>query len=452
MTWPPGFVWGAAAASYQIEGSTQGVDGCGDSVWDLCCRRAGFVKGGAHGFTACDHYRRFRDDIALMRDLSLQAYRLSIMWPRIMPEGTGRINEKGLAFYDRLVDELLSSGIAPWITLFHWDYPAALYYRGGWLNADSPRWFEDYTRVIVDRLSDRVSNWFTLNEPACFIGLGHQDGIHAPGLKLSHGEVNRAWHHALLAHGRAVRVIREASKSPSPNVGFAPCFRTCIPASNDPADIEAARRSMFEIKERNLFYATWNLDPCFGRGYPEDGRRVWGDGGPEVKEGDLEMIAQNLDFIGLNIYQSSLVKAGPDGEPVEIPYSRHHPRTLLDWPVTPDALRWATKFLYEYYRKPVLITENGLALNDWVSLDGHVHDPTRIDFLRGYLRGLKVSLDEGIPVAGYFHWSIMDNFEWAEGYAPRFGLIHVDYTTYKRTIKDSGRWYREVIQSRGEDI
>jgi len=452
MSFNKDFVWGAAAASYQIEGSTQGIDGCADSVWDLCCRRNGFVKGGENGFTACDHYRRSGDDIKLMKEIGLRAYRFSVMWPRVMPEGTGRINQKGIEFYDRLVDDLLAAGIEPWLTLFHWDYPAALYYRGGWLNPDSPEWFEAYASVIVDRLSDRVTNWFTLNEPACFIGLGHQSGIHAPGLTLSAKEINQAWHHSLLAHGRAVRVIRTRSKSPQPKVGFAPCFRTCIPASDSTADIEAARESMFNIREKNLFYATWNLDPCFGRGYPADGMKAWADGVPPIKNGDLELIAQDLDFIGLNIYQSSLVKAGADGKPEEVPYPRHHPRTMLDWPVTPDALRWATKFLFERYRKPVLITENGMAQHDWVSRDGKVHDPNRIDFLKNYIRGMKTSIEEGIPVIGYFHWSIMDNFEWAEGYAPRFGLIHVDYRNQKRTIKDSGYWYRDLIKSNGASL
>lgn len=450
MPFPDSFIWGAAAASYQIEGSTQGIDGCADSVWDLCCRRPGFVKGGDTGFTACDHYRRYADDVALMRRIGLHAYRLSIMWPRILPEGTGPANHAGLAFYDRLIDALLAAGITPWITLFHWDYPAALFHRGGWLNADSPRWFEDYTALIVERYSDRVTHWFTLNEPACFIGLGHQSGIHAPGLKLGDREVCRAWHHAMLAHGRAVQVIRSTSRQPNPKVGFAPCFRTTIPATESAADIAAARDNMFTCRERNPFQATWNLDPCLHRAYPADGLETWGADAPVVHDGDLECIGQDLDFIGLNIYQSCLVKAGPDGCPVTVDYPHRHPRTSLGWPITPDALYWAARFLHERYRKPVLITENGCAMNDWIARDGAVHDQPRIDFLARYLSGLKRGIDEGIPVLGYFHWSIMDNFEWAEGYQPRFGLVHVDYATQRRTIKDSGLWYAEVIRTKGE--
>ena len=449
MTFPHDFIWGAAAASYQIEGSTQGVDGCGESVWDLCVKRPGFVKGGDTGFLACDHYHRHREDVALMKEIGLQAYRLSVMWPRILPAGTGAVNEKGLAFYDRLIDTLLDAGITPWVTLFHWDFPAALFHRGGWLNPDSPLWFEEYAAVVVDRLSDRVHHWFTLNEPACFIGLGHQIGVHAPGVQLSPAEVNRAWHHSLLAHGRGVRVIRQASKSPGCQVGFAPVFRTCIPATESAADIEAARRMMFDGRDRSMFEPGWNLEPVLNGVYPEDLLKLWGADAPVIREGDMELIRQPIDFIGFNLYQSGLVRAGAGGLPEDIPYPTHHPRTQLGWPVTPDALYWAARFLHERYALPLVVTENGLALNDWVSVDGRVHDPLRIDFLTRYLRGLERAVDEAIPVLGYFHWSIMDNFEWAEGFQPRFGLVHVDYTTQQRTIKDSGYWYREVIKNRG---
>lgn len=452
MSFPEGFVWGAAAAAYQIEGSTQGVDGCGESVWDLCCKRPGFVKGGDTGFSACDHYRRYRDDVGLMKDIGLQAYRLSVMWPRVMPEGTGAVNRAGLDFYDRLIDELLAADIAPWVTLFHWDYPAALFHRGGWLHEDSPNWFEDYATVVVERLSDRVRHWFTLNEPACFIGLGHQTGVHAPGLTLSGAEVNRAWHHALLAHGRSVRVIRQSSRRDDPVVGAAPVFRTCIPDSESAADIDAARRQMFRGRERSLFEPGWFLGPVFEGAYPDDLFALWGDEAPRVREGDMTLIAQPLDFMGFNLYQSERVRADGNGQPEAIPYPSHHPRTALGWPVTPDALRWAARFLHERYKQPILVTENGLALTDWVALDGQVHDPLRIDFLSRYLKGLALASRDGVELMGYFHWSVMDNFEWAEGYAPRFGLIHVDYATQQRTLKDSAHWYREVIRGNGANL
>lgn len=449
MSFHQKFVWGAAAASYQIEGSTQGVDGCADSVWDLCGRKPGFVKRGDNGFVACDHYRRWREDVALMKEIGLQAYRLSIMWPRVMPEGTGRVNGQGLDFYDCLMDELLAAGITPWITLFHWDYPAALLHRGGWLNEDAPKWFEEYTAVVVERLSDRVHHWFTLNEPACFIGLGHAEGVHAPGLRCSPAETNRAWHHAMLAHGRAVRLIRGTSKHPSPQVGFAPVFRTCLPATEQAEDIEAARQHFFASPNASLFHAAWNLDPCFGRGYPAEAMQRWGADAPLVRDGDMDLIGQPLDFLGFNLYQSDRVRAGEDGQPETIAYPSHHPRSLLGWPITPDALYWAARFLNERYPLPIVVTENGVALNDWVAADGRVHDPLRIDFLVRHLRGLQRAVDEGVPVRGYFHWSVMDNFEWAEGFVPRFGLIHVDYQTQTRTIKDSGHWYRECIRTNG---
>ena len=452
MSFPKDFVWGAATASYQIEGSTQGVDGCADSVWDLCCRKPGFVKGGDTGFTACDHYRRYKEDVALFKEIGLQAYRMSIMWPRVLPDGIGRINEKGLDFYDRLIDELGAAGIAPWVTLFHWDYPAALFHRGGWLNPDSPQWFEEYARVVVDRLSDRVSHWFTLNEPACFIHLGHRIGTHAPGLQLPDAQVFRAWHHAHLAHGRAVRVIRERSRRPGPVIGSAPCFNTYIPDTTRPEDVEAARRMMFEARGRDLFHPTLNLDPCFRGRYPEDVLRNWGEDGPVIRDGDMELIGQELDFIGINIYASGRVRAGADGEPEVVPYPNHHPQTFFNWPVTPEGMYWATRFLHDAYGKPVVITENGVANMDWVALDGRVHDPQRIDFTTRYLRGLKTALAEGVRVLGYFHWTALDNLEWAEGFRMRFGLIHTDYATGQRTIKDSGHWYRDLIQTNGRNI
>lgn len=451
MSFRDEFIWGAAAASYQIEGNTQGVDQCADSVWDMCSRKKDFVLEGNTGFIACDHYNRYKEDIQLMKDISLQAYRLSIMWPRVLPEGTGQVNQKGLDFYDRLIDELLAKGIDPWVTLFHWDYPMALFHKGGWLNDDSSDWFAEYTRVIVEKLSDRVQNWFTLNEQACFIGLGHQVGMHAPGIQLPTKEVNRAWHNALLAHGKATTILREESIL-NAKVGAAPCFRTAVPMRNCPADIEAARQYTFNVIDDQMFNATWWMDPAFKGEYPEDGLALHGKNAPNVKPGDMEIICQPLDFVGFNVYQSATVKAGQNGQPEEVPYPNDYPKTHFQWPVTPEALRWGTQFLYERYKKPIIVTENGLSTNDWVSLDGKVHDSSRIDFLNRYLLGLKQAADSGVDIMGYFQWSILDNFEWAEGYLQRFGLIHVDYATQKRTLKDSALWYKGVIESNGKTL
>lgn len=451
MSFKDDFIWGAAAASYQIEGNTQGIDGCADSVWDMCSRKNGFVKGANTGFVACDHYNRYQDDVAIMKEIGLQAYRLSIMWPRVLPQGTGLINRKGLDFYDRLIDELLSKGIDPWVTLFHWDYPMALFKQGGWLNENSSDWFAEYTRIIVDKLSDRVQNWFTLNEQACFVGFGHQQGNHAPGLQLPDKEVNTVWHNALLAHGKATQVIRSYSKL-NAKVGAAPCFRTAVPFSDNPKDVEAARQHTFNVSDRTMFNATWWMDPVFKGEYPADGLELFGQDAPVVKSGDMQTICQPLDFVGFNVYYSMLVKANSQGNPEVVDYPSDYPKTSFKWPVTPESLRWGTQFLYERYGKPIIVTENGLSLNDWVALDGTVPDPKRIDFLHRYLLGLKQASDSGVDIAGYFQWSIFDNFEWADGYAERFGLVHVDYQTQKRTIKDSGYWYRSVIESNGAHL
>lgn len=449
-SFPPDFTWGAAAASYQIEGASQ-TDGKGLSVWDMMAHQPGRVWEGHHGDVACDHYNRYPADVALMAELQLQAYRLSVSWPRVMPAGTGRVNEAGLGFYDRLVDELLAAGIQPWVTLFHWDFPYQLFLRGGWLNPDSARWFADYTAVVVDRLSDRVSHWITLNEPQCFIGLGHLHGTHAPGLQLGLREVLQAGHHALLAHGLATQTIRARAKS-RPSIGWAPVGSVHYPVTDSPADIAAAYAGMDDVWGEHCWNNRWWGDaPVLGR-YPEQGLRSYGKNVPRFKDADFDIIKQPLDFYGCNIYHATPTKAGPNGEALVADIGIGFPHTHFLWKRTDDALYWGTKFLAERYRLPVVITENGLSLPDWVALDGRVHDAQRIDFLRRYLLGLERAIAEGIDVRGYFHWSIMDNFEWAEGYKHRFGLIHVDYETQVRTLKDSAYWYRDVIRSNGASL
>ena len=451
MSFPKGFVWGASAASYQVEGAAF-EDGKGASVWDMMCRKEGAVWNGQSGEVACDHYHRYEEDVALMKQIGLKAYRLSICWPRVMPAGTGSVNPKGLEFCDRLVDELLAAGIAPYVTLFHWDYPLELYYRGGWLNPDSPDWFAGYARVVVERLSDRVTHWMTLNEPQCFVGLGHRDGVHAPGDTLAFGEILRMAHHALLAHGKAVQVIRASAKGEA-QVGYAPVGGVKIPASEDPKDVEAARAAMFSITEPKDYWAnTWWMDPVILGRYPEDGLEAFADDLPDITPSDLEAMCQPLDFFGVNIYQGQAIRAGEGGRPEPVGLPTGHALTAFRWPVTPEALRWGPRFFFERYRLPIVITENGMANTDWVSLDGRVHDPQRIDFTRRYLLELAKAGADGVDIRGYFHWSVMDNFEWAEGYRQRFGLIYVDYPTQKRTLKDSAYWYREVIASNGATL
>jgi len=450
MSFPERFVWGAAAASYQIEGAAFD-DGKGPSVWDMFCRKAGAVWNEHSGEVACEHYHRYAEDVAIMKEVGLHAYRLSISWPRVLPEGTGQVNEKGLAFYDRLIDALLGAGIQPYVTLFHWDYPLALYHRGGWLNRDTVSWFADYTDVVARRLGDRVKHWMTVNEPQVFIGAGHFEGRHAPGDKLAFAEVLRAAHHVLLAHGRSVQALR-ASGGAASMIGFAPVGLGKIPSTENAADVEAARRRMFAVNMRTSWTNTWWMDPVFLGHYPEDGLEFFGKDAPEVRAGDMATIAQPVDFFGVNIYEGQYIKAGANGEPEVVPVPVGYPITGFNWNVTPEAMYWAVRFFHERYKKPLVITENGLSCRDWISLDGEVHDPQRIDFTARYLRQLHQAIAESIPVIGYFHWSILDNFEWAEGYKQRFGLVFVDYPTQRRILKDSARWYREVIRSNGRAL
>jgi len=444
---PDGFFFGAAAASYQIEGAVD-VDGRGPSVWDAFCRRPGAVKHGDHGGVACDHYHRYEEDVALMAKIGLQAYRLSIAWPRVMPSGRGATEERGLDFYDRLIDALLAAGITPWVTLFHWDMPLALERRGGWLNRESVAWFADYVGVVVDRLSDRVRHWITINEPQVYLAAGHAEGWHAPGRKLGRRDQLLAAHHTLLAHGEAVSVIR-ARAHQTPQVGWAPQFTVKYPASDRPDDLKAARQATFAASEGSLWSLPWFCDPVHLGHYPAAALAAFGDDAPEPAPGDMERIAAPIDFCGLNIYSGDAVSAGPDGAPVPAVVPPGAQRTAFGWLVAPKSLQYGVRFFGDRYRVPMVITENGMANIDWVASDGRVHDPQRIDFTRRYLAELERGIAAGADVRGYFHWSILDNFEWAEGYSQRFGLIHVDYPSGTRTLKDSARWYAQVIRTHG---
>lgn len=459
MNFPKNFIWGAAAASFQIEGAAH-EEGKGPSVWDMMCQTPGKVWSGHTGDIACDHYHRYKEDVALMKQVGLKAYRLSLSWPRILPNGIGKINEAGLSFYDRLINELLEKEIEPWVTLFHWDFPYELYCKGGWLNRESADWFADYTAIVAERFSDRVSYWMTLNEPQCFVGLGMEFGIHAPGDKLGLREVLRASHHVLLAHGRAVQVLRSSAKK-QPIIGWAPVGVSAFPSEETKANIEAARQAMFDhgtVSRLNngnkisVWSNTWWGDPVVFGKYPEDAWKAFGHAVPEIQEGDMQLISQAIDFYGANIYSGQEVRVGEHGSIEAVPLAQGGAMTAFRWPVTPEGLGWGIKLLHERYQKPMVVTENGLSCNDWISLDGNVHDPQRIDFLNRYLLSLGKAIQEGTDVRGYFQWSIMDNFEWAEGYKERFGLIYVDYPTQRRILKDSAKWYRIIIESNGEAL
>ncbi|MDP4181520.1 MAG: GH1 family beta-glucosidase [Bacillota bacterium] len=450
MLFPKEFVFGAAAASYQIEGAAY-EDQKGLSVWDMFCKRQGAVKGNHTGDVACDHYGRFAEDCLMMREMGLEAYRFSISWPRVLPDGTGTINNKGLDFYDRLVDELLKYNIKPYATLFHWDYPYELHKKGGWLNPESPDWFSEYTKVVVERLSDRVKDWFTLNEPMTFVNLGYELGMHAPGLELDTYERLAITHNTLLAHGKSVETIRSYSKQPA-NIGFAMGTTIKYPSSGAAEDINAAREYMFDMKCNGIWANTWWMDPILLGSYPEDGIELLGKYMPKIKQEDMKIISKPLDFLGLNIYNGGEVGRDKNGCNVEIPPRCGFPQTANTWTVTPEVIYWGPRFCYERYKIPIIVAENGMAGLDWICLDNKVHDYQRIDFINRYIKELKRAINDGVDVKGYFHWSLMDNFEWSEGYNHRFGLVHVDYATQKRTIKDSGIWYKKVIESRGDAV
>jgi beta-glucosidase len=450
MPFPTDFAWGAATAAYQIEGAPL-EDGKGPSIWDMFVQRPGKIFRGHTGEVACDHYHRWAEDVELMRRIGLTAYRMEICWPRVMPEGTGAPNEAGLAFYDRLIDALLAAGITPWVTLYHWSMPWAIHLRGGWANPDIAEWFADYTAVIMDRFSDRVRHWLTINEPQVHLSAGYMSGNHAPGLQLTLAETLQMGHHLLLAHGKAVQTIRARAKTPA-KVGWAPVGSMQRPASEAPEDIQAARTTSFDVGAGSLWNCVWWFDPVLTGAYPQRGLEVYGADVPRIAPGDMEQIHQPIDFLGANIYTASTVRAGSDGTPEFVEPSPSTPINTYGWSITPDVLYWAGRFYHERYGLPVVITENGVPIVEMPLPDGSVPDPQRTEFIRLHLAGVQRAIDEGYPFEGYFYWSLMDNFEWQEGYKQRFGLIHVDYDTQQRTLKDSTNFYRKVIETRGAPV
>ena len=431
---PPDFVWGVAAASAQIEGAAFS-DGKGPSIWDTFSRVSGRVIGGDTLDVACDHYHLFEQDADLMRSLGWTNYRLSLAWPRIFPEGRGTLNQAGLDFYNRLIDAFLSRGITPWVTLYHWDLPQPLEDEGGWLNRQTVDAFANYADVMTRHLGDRVKNWFTLNEMPCFIGLGYGTGTHAPGRTESKRLVNQAYHHALLAHGRATEIVRE--NVPGARAGLVHNPPTPIPVIETEEHIEAARQNYERINGPLMM-------PVFQGRYPD-----WfldSPDAPLVDEGDMKTIHQPGDFLGLNLYAGYFVRAESPLEQSPVP--TQFPQGDLPWiHVTPQTLYWQIRLAREVFgAQTFYIAENGAAFADEVTPNGEVLDLERREYLRNYLIGLQRATAEGFDVRGYFAWSVMDNFEWAEGYAKRFGLVHVDFQTQKRTPKLSARWYSAVCR------
>lgn len=446
------FVWGVAASAYQIEGREEG-DGCGRTIWDTFVEE-GRTLDGYGAYRTCDHMHRYREDYRLMKLLGIRAYRFSLNWARILPEGTGRVNEKGIALYRDMIMEMKKNGVEPYITMYHWELPQALQDKGGWQNQEIIQWFGEYAKVVAERFSDLCEYFITLNEPQCFVGLGHLSGIQAPGLKLPYKDVFQVAHNALRAHGQAVINLRKYACRPI-KVGYAPTCGMAYPASEKPEDVEAARKTLFGFHQP-MDNWTWNVawfnDPVFLGNYPEEGLEKFAEYLPEITKEDRELISQPLDFMGQNIYNGYMVRQGQGGKIEFVDRPAGFPKTAANWPVTPDCLYWGIKFLYERYHMPIYLTENGMSCHDMVSADGRVHDPNRQEFLDRYLSALQKASEEGADVRGYFLWTFLDNFEWDKGYTERFGIVHVDFATQKRIVKDSAFWYRDVIASNGRNL
>ncbi|MDT0444424.1 GH1 family beta-glucosidase [Streptomyces johnsoniae] len=441
-----GFRWGVATSAYQIEGAAD-EDGRTPSIWDTFCRVPGAVAGGDNGDVACDHYHRVTDDVDLIAGLGVDAYRFSLAWPRVQPGGRGPANPRGIAFYDRLVDTLLDRGITPWVTLYHWDLPQELEDAGGWPARDTAHRFADYAELAHAALGDRVAHWTTLNEPWCSAMLGYDQGVHAPGRR-DFGAAMHAVHHLLLGHGLAAQRLR-AQAAPGLELGITLNLGHGSPATDSAQDREAARRA--DGLGTRIY-----LDPLVHGRYPEDVVAELGERGITlpVREGDLAAIATPLDVLGVNYYSSHrFAGTAEDGSAVDgegrpvvrgVPFGR--PRTAMDWEIVPEGLTSLLLRLHRDYGLPTVITENGAAFDDARAADGAVHDADRTAYLADHLRAVADARAAGADVRGYFAWSLFDNFEWAYGYEKRFGIVRVDYDTQRRTVKDSGAWYRDTVR------
>ncbi len=413
--------------------------------------REGAVARGENADVACDHYHRAAEDIALMKELGTNAYRFSLAWTRLLPEGTGRINRAGVDFYDRLIDRLLENGITPFVTLYHWDLPQVLQQKGGFLNPDIAEWFAEYVEAVKKLYGDRVKNFMTFNEPQCILGCGYRLGVHAPGLKVSLKEQLLALHNLLRAHGAGAAVLRGI---PGAGIGYASCGYTYAPASEKKEDIEAAFERTFQFEKDNPLGTVASFsEPIFTGDYPKKFYEYGEDLLPKITQEDLKLISAPLDFFALNIYEGKTVYGKEDGTIGEVAPKTGSPKTQMGWEITPQNMYWAPKLLYKKYGKKVYITENGFSCADYLFSDGKIHDTYRTEYLKTYLHQLlRAASDGGTKVAGYFHWSLMDNFEWAEGYKQRFGLIYVDFETLKRTPKDCFYEYKKIISENGKNL
>lgn len=443
-TFPKDFLWGAASSAYQIEGCSL-EDGGGASIWHTFSHTPGKIANDDHGDIACDSYHRYEEDIALLKELGVKAYRFSTSWARIDPSGDGNWNMAGVAYYDKLVNACLANGIEPYMTLYHWELPQTVEDRGGWRSGETADAFGRFAAFMANHFKDRVKNYFTLNEPQCTTSMGYAQGLHAPGLKLPLEDRFRIHVHQMIAHGLAQRAIKEAD--PTANVGLASTGNLCYPETETAENIEAARQATFGTSmDFWIFTHQWLLDPvCLGQ-FPDCAGTPLEPLVKTVTAEQMQIIHTVPDMLGFNVYNGHAIRAAENGFKYVAKYPGF-PRTALKWPVTPEVLDWGMRFVYERYQLPVYITENGLSCNDKIYLDGKVHDPDRIDFLARYLLCLNRAVENGADVRGYFHWALTDNFEWHSGYADRFGLVFVDYPAVKRIPKDSFHWYREVVRT-----
>ncbi len=449
IRFPEGFLWGAATSSFQIEGAVH-QDGRGPSIWDTQCHATNLVRDGHTGDVAADHYHRWADDVDLMARLGLRAYRFSVAWPRIQPTGSGPLNQPGIDFYSRLVDRLLDHDITPMLTLFHWDMPQALEDAGGWPARDTAFRLAEYAAIVFEALHDRVPLWATLNEPWCSSLLGYAEPSHAPGHQ-DPVEATRAIHHLNLAHGLAIEAMRAID--PVPEHGVVLNLTPIHVVGDDPDGAAADGARRYDALRNRVW-----LEPMLLGRYPEDASEdLEAFGGLPIDEGDLELIAQPLDWLGINYYNDNYLRAEPGASITHTPglrdttgYAPGPGYTDMGWPITPDGLRALMVELTETYPglPPIYITENGCAYDDPV-VDGACHDPRRIAYLGAHLRAVHAAIEAGVDVRGYFQWSLLDNFEWSHGYHMRFGMVHVDYDTLERTPRDSARWYRDVITRNG---
>ncbi|MDQ3539290.1 MAG: GH1 family beta-glucosidase [Chloroflexota bacterium] len=437
LSFPDEFRWGVSTAAYQIEGAAQ-ADGRGESIWDRFSHTPGKTLNGDTGDIACDHYQRWPNDIRIMQELGVNAYRFSIAWPRILPNGRGEVNEAGLAFYDRLVNGLQDAGIEPWITLYHWDLPQALEDEGGWANRDTVDAFAEYTDIVTRRLGDRVKHWITINEPWVVATMGYHWGVMAPG-RQDLKESLAVAHSLLLAHGDAVEVVRR--NVPDAQVGITLNLASIYPDTESDADHAAAKRVDGSTNR-------WFLDPVYRGSYPNDMLTTYGDALPEIRDGDFARIARPTDFLGINNYSPFYVKHDPDGLGGIGMVEREGERTAVDWLVEPKAFEELLVRVHDDYRPmAIYVTENGAAFEDERPIDGRVRDPRRKAYIHDHILAARRAMDEDVPLAGYFVWSLLDNFEWAHGYSVRFGITYVDYASQERTIKESGRWYATVTRA-----